>query len=53
MLSHFYESFSEFIKLFRESDYDEGYLYGGGTSVTRAYWSFLRATKDDVDNAQG
>ncbi|KAF8246111.1 hypothetical protein K440DRAFT_500655, partial [Wilcoxina mikolae CBS 423.85] len=37
----FYKRFAKFVELFEKSDYDEGYLEGNLTDVTRAYWSFL------------
>ncbi|KAF8545376.1 hypothetical protein BDD12DRAFT_811560 [Trichophaea hybrida] len=49
----FYTRFGEFIKLFKESDYDESYLDDGGTTgVTCAYWSFLRCAKDEVRDVE-
>jgi hypothetical protein len=37
----FYARFAEFIQLFQASNYDESYLNGDPTDVTRAYWSIL------------
>ncbi|RPB02827.1 hypothetical protein L873DRAFT_1787494 [Choiromyces venosus 120613-1] len=44
----FYARFSEFMKLFEEFDYDDGYLEGHATDLTRAYWSFLNCIKNEV-----
>jgi hypothetical protein len=49
----FYTRFGEFIKLFKESDYDENYLDDGGTTeVARVHWSFLRCAKDEVRDVE-
>ncbi|RPA90132.1 hypothetical protein L873DRAFT_1783206 [Choiromyces venosus 120613-1] len=44
----FYARFSGFIRLLEEFGYDDGYLGGNATDVTRAYWSFLNCIKDEV-----
>jgi flagellar biosynthesis/type III secretory pathway protein FliH len=44
----FYNRFKTFVKLFRKSGYDEGYLEGDETDVTRAYWSFIDCIKTEV-----
>ncbi|RPB02828.1 hypothetical protein L873DRAFT_369145 [Choiromyces venosus 120613-1] len=44
----FYARFSEFMKLFEEYDYDEGYLEGNATDLTRAYWSFQNCIRTEV-----
>jgi hypothetical protein len=44
----FYNRFKTFVKLFRKSGYDGGYLEGDETDVTRAYWSFLNCIKATV-----
>jgi len=38
------------VKLFKQSGegYEEGYLDGRPTDVTRAYWAFLNCIKDEV-----
>jgi len=43
----FYKRFAKFVELFKESDYDDGYLEGNLTDVTRAYWSFLNCIIDE------
>ena len=49
----FYAKYAEFIKLLKESDCDDTYLDGVGSSVTRAYWSFLQAHNDEVRRVTG
>jgi hypothetical protein len=44
--------FGEFIQRFEESDYDEGYLGGDPTDVTRAYWAFLNCIRDEVTRVE-
>ncbi|KAL7275212.1 hypothetical protein RUND412_001861 [Rhizina undulata] len=45
----FYKTFAEFIKLLKDSDFDESYLDDGELdSLTRVYWSFLKCAKDEV-----
>ena len=44
----FYTLFAEFVRLFVASDFDQGYLDGNVTDVTRAYWAFLHCIKDEV-----
>ncbi|KAA8902718.1 hypothetical protein FN846DRAFT_1022449 [Sphaerosporella brunnea] len=47
----FYTLFAEFVKLFRESGddgFEEGYLDGYPTDVTRAYWAFLNCIDSEV-----
>jgi hypothetical protein len=36
--------FTEFVRLFKESGYDESYLSGDATEVTCAYWEFFTGT---------
>lgn len=47
---NFYTLFAEFVHLFKESGegYDEGYLDGKPTDVTRAYWAFMNCIKSEV-----
>ncbi|KAA8895182.1 hypothetical protein FN846DRAFT_912061 [Sphaerosporella brunnea] len=47
---NFYTLFAEFVKLFKQSGegYEEGYLDGDPTDVTRAYWAFVNCIKDEV-----
>jgi hypothetical protein len=48
----FYTRFAEFVKLFKESDYDDSYLDGNPTGVTRAYWGFLNCIRDEVTRVE-
>lgn len=41
-----------FVRLFGESGYDEGFLEGHATSVTRAYREFLHCVKDEVTRVE-
>jgi hypothetical protein len=49
----FYRLSTEFVKAFEKSGegYEEGYLDGNPTDVTRAYWAFLNCIKDEVTRA--
>jgi hypothetical protein len=44
--------FAVFVELFEKSEYDEGYLDGNATDVTRAYWAFLNCIKDEVTRVE-
>lgn len=46
----FYTLLSEFVNLFKESGegYDEGYLDGKPTDVTRAYRAFMNCIKSEA-----
>ena len=46
----YFTLFSEFVKLSKESGegYDEGYLEGNQSDVTRAYWAFVKCINDEV-----
>ena len=43
----FYSLFAEFIRAFRKSGYDRGYLDGIPTEVTSAYREFINCAKAD------
>ena len=45
----FYALFKNFIRLFQDSSYDESYLDGAPTSVTKAYYEFRMATQAEVE----
>lgn len=50
----YYESFAEFVKLYKESEQDNRYLDAGvTTSVTRAYWTSTRRQKTEVRRVYG
>ncbi|PUU76822.1 hypothetical protein B9Z19DRAFT_1129127 [Tuber borchii] len=44
----FYALFDDFIRVFKESGYDVGYLVGSPTEVTNAYWEFKGCIKTEV-----
>jgi len=44
----FYTLFAEFVRLLEASEFDQGYLDGNDTDVTRAYWAFLNCINDEV-----
>ena len=48
----FYTLLTEFVRLFKESDYDEGFLDGHTTDVTLAYWQFLKCIKYEVTRVE-
>lgn len=51
----FYTLFAEFVRLFKESDYDEGFLDRHATRrdvVALAYWRFLNCIKYEVARAE-
>ncbi|KAF8249395.1 hypothetical protein K440DRAFT_622049 [Wilcoxina mikolae CBS 423.85] len=48
----FYMLFKEFVRLFKESEFDESYLSADTTVVTHAYWKFLNCIRGEVTGSQ-
>ena len=49
----FYYWFGVFIRVFRDSGYDQGYLNGTPTAVTWAYWEFMNSIDTEVKSVGG
>ena len=45
-----HRSFAEFVRLFEDSGYKEGYLEGTATDVTKAYYEFLQCMSTEVQD---